>query len=54
MPLVRKLRIFELEGLTPEAETARNDLAAFLLSLDASAKRLEERRARAGQAELRA
>jgi acyl-[acyl-carrier-protein] desaturase len=54
MPLVRKLRIFELEGLTPEAEAARNDLAAFLASLDASATRLEERRARAGQAELRA
>jgi acyl-[acyl-carrier-protein] desaturase len=54
MPLVRKLRIFELEGLTPEAEAARTDLSAFLASLDASAKRLEERRARATEAELRA
>jgi acyl-[acyl-carrier-protein] desaturase len=49
MPLVRKLRIFEREGLTPEAEAARTDLAAFLVSLDASAKRLEERRARTAE-----
>jgi acyl-[acyl-carrier-protein] desaturase len=46
MPLVRKLRIFELEGLTPAAEVARTDLAAFLTALDGSAKRLEARRAR--------
>jgi acyl-[acyl-carrier-protein] desaturase len=46
MPLVRKLRIFELEGLTPAAEAARTELAAFLVALEASAKRLEERRAR--------
>jgi acyl-[acyl-carrier-protein] desaturase len=53
MPLVRKLRIFELEGLTPEAEAARTDLAAFLVALDASAKRLEERRARTAESALR-
>jgi len=46
MPLVRKLRIFELEGLTPAAEAARTELAAFLVTLETSAKRLEERRAR--------
>jgi acyl-[acyl-carrier-protein] desaturase len=53
MPLVRKLRIFELEGLTPAAEAARTDLSAFLASLEASAKRLEDRRARAMEAELK-
>ena len=48
LPLVRKLGLFELEGLSPEAEQARADLAVFLDDMDASAKRLEERRARAG------
>ena len=46
MPLLRKLRIFELEGLSPAAEVARQDLAAFLDEMEASAKRLEERRER--------
>ena len=46
MPLLRKLRIFELEGLSPAAETARQDLATFLVEMEASAKRLEERRER--------
>ena len=46
MPLVKKLGIFELEGLTPAAELARTELAAFLLEMDESAKRLEERRER--------
>jgi acyl-[acyl-carrier-protein] desaturase len=53
MPLVRKLRIFELENLTPAAEAARTDLAAFLVGLDASARRLDERRARTAEAGTR-
>lgn len=46
MPLVRKLRIFELEGLSPAAEAARSDLSSFLSEMDEAAKRLEDRRAR--------
>jgi acyl-[acyl-carrier-protein] desaturase len=46
MPLVRRLRIFELHGLTPAAEVARTRLATFLEGLETSARRLEERRAR--------
>ncbi len=53
MPLVRKLRIFELEALSPAAETARSDLSAFLAEMVASAARLEERRARAAERALR-
>ncbi|MEX1343683.1 MAG: acyl-ACP desaturase [Candidatus Limnocylindrales bacterium] len=47
MPLVKKLRIFELSGLTPAAEAARAELGTFLEEMVASARRLEERRARA-------
>ncbi len=50
MPLVRKLRVFELENLTPEAEVARTDLAAFLKDLEISARRMDERRARRASA----
>jgi acyl-[acyl-carrier-protein] desaturase len=50
MPLVRKLQIFELESLTPAAETARTDLAVFLEEMEASAKRLEDRRTRKADA----
>jgi acyl-[acyl-carrier-protein] desaturase len=46
MPLVRRLRIFELEGLSAEAESARAELAVFLQEMETSARRLEERRAR--------
>jgi acyl-[acyl-carrier-protein] desaturase len=46
LPLVRKLRIFELEGLSPEAEAARAELSGFLAEMAASAARLDERRAR--------
>jgi acyl-[acyl-carrier-protein] desaturase len=46
MPLLRSLGIFELEGLSAEAETARTDLASFLEDLEASAKRHDVRRAR--------
>jgi acyl-[acyl-carrier-protein] desaturase len=44
MPIVRRLRIFEREGLTPAAEAARADVRVFLQEMDASAKRLEEKR----------
>jgi acyl-[acyl-carrier-protein] desaturase len=53
MPLVTRLRIFELQGLAPEAEAARTDLGVFLQEMDASAKRLEERRARKQEREAR-
>jgi acyl-[acyl-carrier-protein] desaturase len=46
LPLVRKLRLFELTGLSPEAEGARSELGRFLEDMDASARKLEERRAR--------
>ncbi len=53
MPLVRKLRIFQLEGLTPAAEAARSELATHLSEMDASAKRLEARRDRSRDATAR-
>ena len=46
MPLVRRLRLFELTGLSSEAEAARTELGLFLEEMEASAGRLEERRAR--------
>ena len=45
MPLVRHWRVFELEGLDPGGEQARQDLAAALDALDARAARFVERRA---------
>ncbi len=53
MPLVKKLRIFELTGLTPAAEAARAELGAFLEEMLASARKLEERRARLASAAAR-
>jgi len=52
-PVVKFWRIFELEGLGPEAEQARDKLAAFLEALDTKASRFEEKRA-AQQARLAA
>ncbi len=46
MPLVRRLRLFELTGLSPEAEAARTELGLYLEEMEASAQRLEDRRAR--------
>ena len=46
MPLVKKLRIFELSGLSPAAEGARAELGRFLEEMDASARRRAGRRAR--------
>lgn len=47
MPLLRRLHIFELDGLTAAAEAARAQLAGFLDEMEVSARRLEERRAQA-------
>jgi len=47
-PMLRHWRIFELDGLAPSAEAARDRLAAYLTKLDASARRFEERRAADG------
>jgi acyl-[acyl-carrier-protein] desaturase len=45
MPLLRKWKLFEVEGLDAEAEQRRDELAAFLTGLDAEATRFEEKRA---------
>jgi len=44
-PILTFWRIFDLEGLSAEAEAAREKLGAFLVQLDAKAARFEERRA---------
>ncbi len=44
-PLLRHWRIFDLEGLSPEAESARERLDAFLRGVDSSARRQEARHA---------
>jgi acyl-[acyl-carrier-protein] desaturase len=44
-PVLKFWRIFELEGLSSEAEAARGKLAAFLQGLDVKAARFEEKRA---------
>jgi acyl-[acyl-carrier-protein] desaturase len=43
-PILRHWRLFELENLDAEAEADREKLAAYLVELDASARRFEERR----------
>jgi acyl-[acyl-carrier-protein] desaturase len=45
-PLLRYWRIFELEGLPPEAEAAREELSAVLAELDRRVERLLSRRER--------
>jgi acyl-[acyl-carrier-protein] desaturase len=49
-PLVRRLGIFQLEGLSPAAEVARTELQTFLEEMEASATKLDERRARSKEA----
>ncbi|HKY51946.1 MAG TPA: acyl-ACP desaturase [Candidatus Limnocylindria bacterium] len=44
-PLLRYWKIFELNGLDPEAEHDRERLRRFLEKLDASARKFEDRRA---------
>ncbi len=46
-PLLRSLRVFELTGLGPDGERARDGLAEQLAVLDTRAARFVERRARA-------
>ena len=48
-PILRHWRIFELAGLTPAAEVARERLQVYLAGLDASARRFDDRRAAASQ-----
>ncbi|NJC73288.1 acyl-ACP desaturase [Planosporangium thailandense] len=43
-PVLRNLKVFERTGLSGDGERAREELAAFLASLDANASRFEERR----------
>jgi acyl-[acyl-carrier-protein] desaturase len=45
-PLLRYWRVFELEGLPPEAEAAREELSAVLGELDRRVERLLSRRER--------
>jgi acyl-[acyl-carrier protein] desaturase len=44
-PILRHWKIFDLEGLSPEAEAARQQLGAFMDQLDEKASRFEEKRA---------
>lgn len=46
-PLLRHWGVFEAEGLTPSAETRREELRRFLVDLDAQASRFEAKRAAA-------
>ena len=46
-PLLRQWRVFDLEGLDREGETARTELSDFLTRLNRQASRFEERRAHA-------
>ena len=44
-PVLRHWKLFELEGLSPEAERARDQLGSFLDQLETRAARFEEKRA---------
>jgi acyl-[acyl-carrier-protein] desaturase len=44
MPVLRKWNFFELEGLTPEAEQARTEVAEYVKNIDALAVHFEEKR----------
>jgi len=44
MPLLRYWKIFDLTGLGPVGEAAREELATFIKGLDTQASRFEERR----------
>ncbi|CAN5432602.1 acyl-ACP desaturase [soil metagenome] len=44
-PILRKLGVFEMEGLDAAAEQRRTELADFMTGLDAMATRFEEKRA---------
>ena len=53
-PLLRSWSLFSLEGLDPEAEQARERLAAHLAKTDRLASRFEAKRMRAAEAQERA
>jgi acyl-[acyl-carrier-protein] desaturase len=53
-PLLRYWNLFQLEGLRPEAEQARDRLAAHLAQTDRLASRFEAKRMRAAEAHERA
>ena len=53
-PLLRYWNLFDLEGLPPEAEQARDRLAAHLAKTDRLASRFEAKRMRAAEAQARA
>jgi len=44
MPVLRYWKVFDVEGLGEDGETARKELSTFLDTLDASAVRFEEKR----------
>jgi acyl-[acyl-carrier-protein] desaturase len=44
-PILRHWKVFDVEGLSPEGEQARDKLAEFLDQLDVKAARFEEKRA---------
>ncbi|MER7672259.1 acyl-ACP desaturase [Kitasatospora sp. NPDC096128] len=44
-PVLRKLRVMELDGLGPEGLLAQNELGVFLDGLDGQARKFEERQA---------
>jgi len=44
MPVLRFWKVFELEGLSPEGEQARTELAGFLENLEKQALRFEDKR----------
>ena len=50
-PLLRTWKLFDLEGLPPAADQARERLAAHLAKIDRLANRFEAKRMRAAQAE---
>ncbi len=46
MPVLRYWKVFDVEGLGPQGEEARTELAAFLDTLETQASRFEQRRDR--------
>jgi acyl-[acyl-carrier-protein] desaturase len=53
-PLLRYWNLFDLQGLPPEAEQARERLTAHLAKTDRLASRFEAKRMRAAEAQERA
>jgi acyl-[acyl-carrier-protein] desaturase len=53
-PLLRHWNLFQLDGLHPQAEQARERLAAHLAKTDRLASRFEAKRMRAAEAQERA